>query len=284
MKYNINKFFVFFIVIWCSCYNKNEVLSVYSDLADTIKNDTLFFPYINDYPDIKDTSNFIKELLDFCKLEINDLDAKYSKETINKFEKINIWGSEKDYYLIEYDYKYGCMATFPWRYQFIFSDKGKLIKVLWAIRYEMIDIFPNENPLMLAVVSTAGGNGGHSLYKIENDSFVDILERKCKTYKASNDNFVFEPYELNLKITDNNNDGYNDLIFYGNILLINGLTNEGVWYDYDKINGEEIFYSEENPFKKFDIKYIFQYNPKSKHFVGIEDYDNYIYEKILKID
>ena len=288
MKINIRRhkliFLIITIIIFSNCRNdiseKNEISSYNWNLTDTIKkidtysvdtilseNDTMFFPFINDYPNIKDTVDFIKELRNCCKFEVDEnYDKENFKEDITKFEKISIFGSEKDYYLIEYDYHNGCMAGFPWKYQLIFSENGKLIKTLWAIRYEMIEIFSNENPFLLTVVSTSRGNGGHEIYKMSADTLENIFEGFTdyfpRTYDGHENNNVNEPNELNLKIIDANKDGYNDLVFWGKIIH-NRLSND---ID-DKANNIKI-----------NVEYIFEYNNKFGHFIEKENYSKkYIY-------
>lgn len=237
--------------------------------ADTIlsKTDTSFLEYINDYPQITDTVSFISELRNYCKFGVDEIpNSGTFWERINSFEKIKIIGSSNDFYLIEYEYSEACMAAFPWKYQLIFSENGKLLKTLWAIRYEMIDIFPNEPPFLLTVISTSRGNGGHEIYKISADTLDNIFNGFTdyfpRTYDAHEDYNINEPNELNIKITDTNKDGYNDLVFWGKIIH-NTLSNN---ID-DKANNIEI-----------NIEYIFEYNKETRHFIEKEDYSNkYIY-------
>jgi len=259
-------FLIITIIIFSNYRNdiseKNEMPSNGLNLTDTvIKNDTLFFPFINDYPSIKDTVDFIKELRNCCKIEVaENLDKENFKEDITKFEKNSIFGSEKKYYLIEYDYHNGYMAEFPSKYQLIFSENGKLIKKLWTIRYEIVEIFPNKNPFLLTVVSTSRGNGGHRIYKMSTDTLENVFEGFTdyfpRTYDAHENNNVNEPNELNIKISDTNKDGCNDLIFSGKIVH-NTLSNN---ID-DKTNNIKV-----------NVKFIFEYNKKTGHFVQKEDY------------
>ncbi|MDW9378702.1 hypothetical protein [Chryseobacterium sp. JV558] len=46
----------------------------------------------------------------------------------------------------------------------------------------------------------------------------------------------------------------------------------GFWYDNTTIDGKEINYSIDNPFKKIPVEYIFLYDQKTGHFKAKEDY------------
>jgi hypothetical protein len=49
------------------------------------------------------------------------------------------------------------------------------------------------------------------------DGYFDYAIR---TYDAHEDNNVYEPKELTLKINDYNNDGFNDIAFIGKIVFV----------------------------------------------------------------
>lgn len=233
------------------------------------------FSEIANYPTIKDTAKFISELIYKFDLEI-DSDDPIGKGEITAFKKLKIYGSNKSFFLVEYDWKDGCMAAYPWKNQLIFDEKGKIITTLYCERFEMVQVFPGKNPCLLTLFETAKGNGGHQLYKITADTLENIYEGyydyAIRTYDAHRDCCVYEPNELNLKIQDNNKDGFNDLIFYGKMLFIMGRSKTGKWYDNAIINGDTIKYSLENPFDTVDIKLIFEYNSQSGHFKAKEDY------------
>ncbi len=236
--------------------------------------DSIFSEIVN-YPVINDTAKFISELIYKFDLEI-DSDDPIGKGEITAFQKMKLYGSNKSFFLVEYDWHRGCMVLYPWKYQLVFNEKGKLITRLNSVRFELVQVFPGKNPCLLSLTSTAHGNGGHHLYKISADSLENIYDGindyRVKTYDADQNCCVNEPRELNIKIQDTNNDGFNDLIFYGKILLIMGRSKTGNWYDNAIINGDTIKYSIENPFDSLDIKLIFEYDSLSGHFKAKEDY------------
>ena len=242
------------------------------------------FKLINDYP-VKDSMAFIDALKKNCHLEVDNEDKQTEK--IDHFTKLTLYGSTKFIYLIELDWHSGSMATFPWKYQIIFDEKGKLLKVLHGIRYELIKIFPNSSPFLLSVISTARGNGGHELYRIKNDKLVDVIKYPAnfcvRTYDAHEDETVNQPTEFALTLKDVNKDGYNDLVFSGNILLIMGVSKDNSWYDTETLNGKEVTYSPKNPFKTIPIKLNFIYNPHTEIFSPDKDYSNYCTEKLYKL-
>jgi len=242
------------------------------------KEDTVaIFTLINSFPFIKDSVYFINELKRIAHLELcNLVDVSNLNQRITYYRKFKIYGSEKDYILIEYDYGDGCEAGFPWKYQCIFTVDGKLVKVFSALRFHFIKIFPHKNPFFLTVISSARGNGGHEIYKISADTLQNVYDGytnyQTQTYDACEDHNVYEPNELSIHVEDVNKDGYNDIVFTGKIVLIQGITKDSVWYDY-KINGSDtINYSISNPFKKLPVKYVFLYNPVTKHFTESNKY------------
>lgn len=57
---------------------------------------------------------------------------------------------------------------------------------------------------------------------------------------------------LNISMGDDNRDGYKDLIFQGKLVLIEGLTGHGDWYNSIKTgDGKSITYSIDNPLGKY---------------------------------
>jgi len=169
------------------------------------------------------------------------------------------------------------MVEFPWKYQLLLTTEGKLVKTFSAQRYDFVQIFPNQNPFLLVVVATAKGNGGHEIYKISTDTLENVYEGyynyKIQTYDAHQDHTIYEPNELTLKIKDYNNDGFNDIAFVGKIVLIQGRTKNGIWFDYEIINGDTVTYSIDNPFEKIPVEFIFLYDKQTEHFKAKEDYE-----------
>lgn len=251
--------------------------------TETVENydyQTIPFDLVKIFPHISDTVNFIKQLKENCHL----FDSPSQDEKINYFKKTKLYGSDKEFYIVEYDYRDGATCAFPWKYQIIFNTKGKLIKILSDIRVDIVRIFPNENPFLVGVSSTGHGNGWHEINRIESDTIENVyngfLGNRPQTYDVNEDNSVNEPSELHYKVTDVNNDGYNDIVFFGKIVLIQGRTKKGDWYDNEIINGKTVSYSVDSPFKKIPVAFRFLYNPRSGHFIEREDYSKK-YENIF---
>lgn len=260
---------------------KEEIIQIQHTKKDKDKEDVkattpVPFEYLGDYPAIKDSSKFIENLRQAFDLNIHESPSQQESEKITVFRKVKINGSDQDYYFIEYDWKVGSTSEYPWKYQLLLTKGGKLVKKLTADRYEFVSVFPKENPFLLATIVTGHGNGGHELYKASADSLENVYEGyydyNLRTYDAHEDKKVYEPYELQLKIKDFNNDGINDIAFKGKSVLIMGRTPEGDWYDYTTINGKQVTYSVDHPFQKIPVEYIFLYDKKSGHFKAKEDY------------
>jgi hypothetical protein len=255
---------------------KNDILiKSASGNTDTVENydyQTIPFDLVKNFPHISDTLNFIKELKKNCHL----FDRPSQGDKINYLKKTKIYGSDKEFYIIEYDYRDGAICAFPWKYQIIFDTRGKLLKILSDIRVDIVKIFPNGNPFLIGLSSTGHGNGWHEINIIEGDTIENVyngfLGNRPQTYDVNQDNSVNEPSEFHYKVNDVNKDGYNDIVFFGKIVLIQGRTKEGDWYDNEIINGKTVSYSVDNPFKRIPVAFRFLYNPKSGHFIEQEDY------------
>lgn len=257
------------------CSNKQTPKDEKSTVTETQVTDTIF-KQVADFPIIKDTTKFIADLRQIFELEVDESPVQKANEKITTFKKVKIYGSDSDYFFIEYDYKVGCGAAFPYKYQLLLTTNGKLVKTLSGQRYEFIEIFKNENPFLMTVVGTSKGNGGHELYKISADTLENVYEGyfdyDVQTYDAHEDNKIYEPNELTLKVKDVNNDGFNDISFYGKTVLIQGQTKNGDWFDTETINGKEVTYSIDNPFKKISVEFIFLYDKQTRHFKSKENY------------
>ncbi|MGR3857031.1 hypothetical protein [Chryseobacterium indologenes] len=228
--------------------------------------------YLADYPLIKDSSKFIKNLQQAFDLHVHESPVQQKGEKITVFKKVKINGSDQEYYFVEYNWKTGPNSGYPWKNQLLLTQEGKLVKILSAERSQFVSIFPKQNPYLLATSVTAHGNGGHEIYKITADSLEDVYGGNVRTYDAHEDNKIYEPYELQLKIKDYNNDGFNDIAFTGKLVLIQRRTPDGFWYDNTTINGRKVSYSVDNPYKKIPVEYIFLYDQKTGHFKPKGDY------------
>jgi hypothetical protein len=258
------------------CTNKQTPKDEKLPVSETQEKADAIFRQVADFPTIKDTTIFINDLRKIFELEVDESPVQKANEKITTFKKVKIYGSDNDYFFIEYDYKVGCGAAFPYKYQLLLTTNGKIVKTLSGQRYEFIEIFKNENPFLMTVVGTSKGNGGHELYKISADTLENVYEGyfdyAVQTYDAHEDNSINEPNELNLKVKDFNNDGYNDISFYGKIVLIQGQTKNGDWFDSETINGKTITYSVDNPFKKIPVEFVFLYDKQTGHFKARENY------------
>lgn len=248
------------LVIW-SCSSKTaadpkqiDTVSAKTDnlSVDTFSADNKVFSQIKTFPVISDSAKFIIELLDKFELEV-DNDSPTTSGSITAYKKIKLNNSNKDFILVEYDWKDGCMAAFPWKYQLIFTTDGQLIETLSADRYDFIQVFPDQNPFLLALWATARGNGGHEIYKVNADTLENVYEGyndyAFRTYDAHGDNTLYEPHELQLTIQDRNNDGLNDITFKGKLLYDDGINKSTT-----------------------QLELIFLYDKETRHFKAKENY------------
>jgi hypothetical protein len=226
-----------------------------SDTATTFKYQTTPFPLIKEYPIIRDTLAFIAALRENCHLYFRKKELKTSEE-IHYFKKTKIYGSQQQFYIIEYYHGFGGTAACPWQYQFIFNLSGKLVSILSALRIDIVKIFPSQPPFLITVSTTGKGNGWHNVYRIKNNKLEDIYDHflgyRPQTYDAHEDNDINTPNEFPYKTKDVNKDGYNDLVFAGKITYSTidlGINNKTV-----------------------SARFVFLYNQQTGHFTEQEDY------------
>ena len=222
------------------------------------------FNELKKFPIISDTTVFIQKLKENCHLYT--LGEKKRVEKINYFKKIKIYGGNNFIYLLEYDYKTGTNASFPWKMQILFDSNCKLLKILFDVRLHIVKIFPKALPFIFALSSTSKGNGAHEVYRLKDGKLEQVydgfLGNRPQTYSTGYSFYVTDPFELYHKFIDVNKDGWNDIVFFG-----------------------KVRYSEQdlgigNKEKIISVKYIFLYNTKTEHFSELEDYSKkyeYIY-------
>jgi len=230
------------------------------------------FKQVADFPTIKDTAQFIADLRQIVDFEIHESPVQKEQQAITALKKVKLYGSDNDFIFIEYDWKVGSMAEFPWKQQLLFTTEGKLIKALTGQRYDFVKAFPNQHPFLLTVVATARGNGGHEMYKVSGDTLENVYEGyfdcHTQTYDGYEDLSVFEPNELNISFRDENKDGVNDIVFTGQKLMLGKYTKDSLWYDVENNKS----FSVENPAASVPIKYIFLYDKQTGHFTAKEKY------------
>ena len=252
-------------------YEKMPVTETQEKPEAQEKTDSIFSQVV-DFPTIKDTTKFIADLRLIFKLEVDESPAQKTNEKITTYKKVKIYGSDNDYFFIEYDYGVGCMAAYPWKYQLLLTAEGSLVKSLSGQRFDFVTIFPNQKTFLLTVTATAKGNGGHEIYRISSDTLQNVYEGyfdyDVQTYDAHEDLSVFEPNELKIGFTDENKDGFNDIVFSGKKLMLGKYTKESLWYDVE--NGKP--FTIENPADRISIKYIFLYDKKTEHFKAKQKY------------
>jgi hypothetical protein len=227
------------------------------------------FNQVATYPLISDTVKFIQELREKFELKVCNFPERHNVERITYYKKVKLYGSENEFIFLEYSYGNGCMVGYPWKYQILLTNKGQLIKTLSEVRFEFGHIFPNKNPFLLTVSSTSKGNGGHEIYRMSENSLINVLGGFTgsfpRTYDACHDYDINEPNELKIKFSDVDGDGFNDIVFTGKILynkLFNSIE--------DKENNIEI-----------PVTFIFLYNISSGQFYEKEDYSKK-YQALIK--
>ena len=152
--------------------SKASIAPVKTEPSEKFEYQTGRFEIEKYYPKVSDTFNFIKALEENCHLYSNERNSK----SLDKFKKIKLNGSTKDFYYIEYSYPISSNSEFPGRYQIVLDNKGKFLKAISAVRLDIVKILPTENPYLFAFLSTAHGNGGHDIFRINEDTVEQVFD------------------------------------------------------------------------------------------------------------
>lgn len=216
---------------------------------------TSLFTEIDQYPKINNEKAFIKALKQ--NLHYEEERTLPRIETINYFKKIKLFGSNNEFYLLEYDYHDGSTSGYPWKDQFVFTKAGKLVGQMHSMRVDVVTIFPGKLPFLFTVSSTGHGNGWHNVYRIRNGKMIDVydhfLGNRPQTYTTGGGSAANIPKELYHRFTDVNKDGFTDIVFYGKTR----------YYKND---------ADANPPTIINVRYVFLYHPNTGHFTEREDY------------
>lgn len=231
------------------------------------------FEAVANYPNIADSASFMAQLVKIFDLKE---ESPFGKSEITQYKKIKIYGSDSTFILLEYYFGGVSGVYYPWKVQLVLTEAGDLVGKLHVEEVKMFKVFPGENPFLLGFYGGYRGNGGHVLLKVSADTLEHTLQDYnrggLKTHDAHLDHLVYEPSELKLRVGDFNKDGFNDLVFSGKLLQIEGISEEGYTYPIypDMENSHE--YMLKNPIKKIPIRLIYHYNPETGHFEVSEDY------------
>lgn len=259
------------IALTLACSNEQNSFKNYSYSKEFTTMQNQLFSYISSYPSIEDSISLIFELKKLSAIDYND--SKIKDEIITYYKNVKLYGSEKSYHLLEYSYRISENNN-PEKLLVLLTHEGKFLQKLFINGLKLIETFYKQNPFLITMKKTTKGNGGHNLYKISNDKLelvLDAFNNEPRTFDAHQDNSIYEPNELNLEVKDYNNDGYNDIAFNGQIVYIQGQNKNGIWYDCEVIEGEVVYYSVDNPYKKTPIEYIFLYDKETGHFTALEN-------------
>ena len=209
---------------------------------------------VKDYPKIKDTVAFITELLEAFQLELEFTDFNTNDQRITAYDKVELKDATQSLFLIEYSFPEGATVLSPWKYQCFLTENGEPLKVLRAQRFEYLQINANENPYLLTLTTTGHGNGDHQVYRMKNDALENVLGGFQDYFPRTYDShgvLVNEPNEFELSIIDDNDDGFNDIVFKGFI---------------------------RNASESTTVNFIFLYHQETQFFIEKENYyDKYLY-------
>lgn len=131
-----------FTVTILGCIERQTPKEEKLTLPATQENTSTIFRQVLDFPTIKDSTKFMTDLRQISGFEVDESPAQKANEKISNFKKVKLYGSDKDYYFIEYEYDDGSMASYPWKFQTLLTPEGRLVKSLSGQRFDFVTIFP----------------------------------------------------------------------------------------------------------------------------------------------
>lgn len=215
----------------------------------TLEEDPYICQAILDFPVIKDSASILEELDVSC----------LSSTKIEKYRKVRIYGSRKKFVIVETD----CACCNPF-HDFelgIFEENGRYITTITGYKYGFVKVFPNEPSVLYRLDVSTHGNGGHEFFKIDHDTlksmntlYDDFPNTVCIGEDRWADRWSYHPNILKMTVSDDNKDGFNDLIFEGVVHLMDENA------DTYKVR------------KRVPVKFILLYDKKTKGFKPKRDY------------
>ena len=262
MKCIIN---ISFILVLASCVREksNNQISTYDanqDLSQIEKTCRSCDSMISALPNISDTSMLIAAIRMKYNLEVDDTHG--IEESITECNFITIGTGNHKLVLLEYDYKDGCMAAYPWKYQ-VFLNEG-CTTPLHIGSYDAIQpIELNNEKYILTTSSTGKGNGIHKLLTYSNDSIINVLDLDYNDVPTvdshGDDGYYVNPLITSVK--DYNLDGYDDLIFSGRRKMLMARTKSGDHYNL-----------EESEYFIKPVAFVFLFDSTKNKYSAQEDY------------
>jgi hypothetical protein len=268
MQLNIKSFILFglfmIFIISCQEQNTNPESKVTSPSTKTIETgaETLFqseaeaakqrkslvFKPILDSLTPKDSA-FIPELVSTYQLE------PWSDAEVVAWEQNALYGYPDSIWFLNIKLPNDSLCLpFGKHYQLIFDLKGHLLYEDSASQASLLKIWADQAPLLMTLVQDCKHQGQHHFFKYEKGMMIDIfnvlMESTPATFDqdAESDGFIYKPHQLAIKLEDHNKDGWNDLVFKGQKLILKGPDDKkyNEWYPYKREKLEYVFLFQKN--------------------------------------
>ncbi|MDJ1497834.1 hypothetical protein QNI19_33145 [Cytophagaceae bacterium DM2B3-1] len=236
--------------------------------------DTLFFSELQNfnpasyYLQVKDTSDFLRKIeCIYSAQEYGDTLSIYPKNwdygKILSFEQHKIYGSDQKVFMLFFEFFGGSSSSYPPLILCILNKSGKILLYqdhCDSLKY--FSVFKNKNPFLLTAYVTGFGNGRHHLYMYHKGKIRDALTDDIdipNTIDMHEDDHIYDPYFMNIDITDLNKDGYNDLRFSSTLKMIctPKIPDRKIHFDFTFRPSEQTF----RPIKDYPTEY---YHPDCK--------------------
>lgn len=203
---------------------------------------------------VTDSAALLQELLETYRPQTTTESAR-----LNRMERQALFGREDSIWLLDLSWPAADCARHR---QFVFNGEGQLLLQSTAQKWGFYFLLEAAPPFLVLLDAPCGGEGHHQIMRGTEEGLIDIfnplIDPPLPTFDALPNAFINKPHELELLVVDENQDGWNDLLFVGERLQLE--------------NAEEQRYSETKPLRKEQLRWVFLYHPVKQQFLAVENY------------
>lgn len=203
---------------------------------------------------IKDSAAFVQQLLETYRPQATTAAAR-----LHRMDRQALFGREDSIWVIDVRWPAGDVARHR---QFFFNEKAQLLQQSTAQKWGFYFLLKEAAPFLVLLNAPPGGEGHHQIMRGTEETLIDIFnpltDPPLPTFDALPNAFINQPQELELLVIDENQDGWNDLLFVGERLQLE--------------DGSDKVYTLDKPFQKEPIRWVFLYHPVKQQFLAAENY------------
>lgn len=203
---------------------------------------------------VTDSSAFLRKLIQTYRPQTTTQAA-----SLHRMEKQALFGRSDSIWVLDVRWPAGSCSRHR---QFIFSGKAQLLEQTTAQTWSFYYLLNGELPFLVMHDAPCGGEGTHQILRGTEAGLMDVFNPLTNTTLFTVDALpnasINEPSELKLLIADENQDGWNDVLFLGERLHLE--------------DPQGAVYTLEKPYRREELRWVFLYHPVKQQFLAAENY------------